>query len=307
MKTKKGTTSFASYRLFKLLLFLSNNKATVKDIIDYLESIDSENKIYSPITIYKYLNSLRAMNIILERDSKNRYYIDNIPFKINFSKNTLYSLKYLFEYSKYIEETSIKTDIQNMLSTIKKYLNEEQEDYFNSLEIDNIKLPRIYNEKEKALIKKFETLIKSDSKICISFKENKDIIKRLIVTPISIEYKENNVYFVVSDITKAQNIFIEVEKIVEIDTTPQKSVKNIIPVTVVFKIKGRLKNRYILKKYERYGDITENTAIVINRGEDKDKLIRRLIGYCNLCEIISPQSYKNDMIEELNTMLKIYK
>ena len=34
------TNTFASYRLFKLLKFLSENKASVKNIIKYLEFID---------------------------------------------------------------------------------------------------------------------------------------------------------------------------------------------------------------------------------------------------------------------------
>ncbi|MBR1908214.1 hypothetical protein IJ818_04700 [bacterium] len=306
MKNRKSAASFASYRLFKLLLFLSEHKATVKDIISYLEDIDPESKTYSHITIYKYLNSLKAMNIVLERDNENQYFIENIPFKLNLSKSALSSLKYLSEYSKYIEEERVKKDIKNILLIIQRHLNEKQYKYFNELNINDIKLPRIYSENEKELIKNFEKFIKLDSKICVSFKENRNTIKRIIVTPVDIEYKENNVYFIVSDITKAQNISIELEKIIEIEQTPQKSIKNTIPITVIFKIKGRLKNRYILKKYEKYGEITETEAFVINRGEDKDKLIKRLIGYTNLCEIVSPQAYKNDMIEELDTMLKNY-
>ena len=50
---------------------------------------------------------------------------------------------------------------------------------------------------------------------------------------------------------------------------------------------------HIAKKYE-------------NTGEDKDELLARLLRYDKLCEIVSPQSYRNELKAMLNKMLENY-
>ena len=45
---------------------------------------------------------------------------------------------------------------------------------------------------------------------------------------------------------------------------------------------------------------------ISNTGEDKDKLLARLLRYDNLCEIKSPQSYREEMKAMLEKMLSNY-
>jgi len=306
MKNRKSTTTFASYRLFMLLKILFENKATVKDIVVYLEKIDPTNKTYSDITVYKYLNSLRSMDFDLVRDEQNRYTITKLPYTFKFPKEVLSVLKSINDYTSFIEETTVKNNLSNFISMIKKRLNDEDVDYFEHVKTENITTERVYTQKELELIKNFERNVKENFKICISYKEDKSTVKRLIVSPVSIEYKENKVYFVVSDSAKCKNIFLELEKIIEIEQLPQKAVFQSIPVTVLYEISGRLKRRYVLKSNETLASSTEDTAVIINKGEDKDKLIKRLIGYCDLCKIISPKEYKEDLLNEVENMLNLY-
>lgn len=306
MKNRKSTNTFASYRLFKLIKFLSENKASVSDILKYLESIDPGSKTYSPLTIYKYLNTIRTLNFGLERDNDNKYFLSKLPFTFSFKDSSLKGLKYLSEYKEYIEEDKVRNDIDELLLGVENRLEFDKIDYYNNLNINKINLPRIYTDEEKSLIKTFEKYIKDSLKIFVSFKENKNILKRVLANPVEIEYKENKVYFVVYDMTKGQNIFIDIEKIIGIEQYPQKSMGSSLPVTVTYKIRGRLKRVYVLKKYERISNQSENEAIVVNKGEDKELLIRRLIGYYDLCEILSPKSYKYAIKDELDAILANY-
>ena len=194
MKNRKSTTTFASYRLFMLLKILFENKATVKDIVVYLEKIDPTNKTYSDITVYKYLNSLRSMDFDLVRDEQNRYTITKLPYTFKFPKEVLSVLKSINDYTSFIEETTVKNNLSNFISMIKKRLNDEDVDYFEHVNTENITTERVYTQKELELIKNFERNVKENFKICISYKEDKSTVKRLIVSPVSIEYKENKVY-----------------------------------------------------------------------------------------------------------------
>ena len=306
MNNRKSTNTFASYRLFMLLKFLSDNKASVKDIVNYLESIDPDKRRYSVITVYKYLNSVKAMGFKLIRNNRLEYSLSKQPFTFKFSKNSLHALKLLEIYSKHTEEENLKADLTAIVNKIKNSLDTESYALYEDASIDEIEVNNKYSDDCLNLVNRFEQYIKDDLKLCISYKEDKNTIKRVIASPIEIEDKENKVYFVVYDSTRGQNIFLAPEKITEIEQLPQKTYGKAVPVTVMYEIKGRLKNRYVLKKYESLYSSDENTAVIINKGEDKDKLIKRLIGYCDLCRIISPKSYVNDMKSELDLILKNY-
>ena len=306
MKNRKSTTTFASYRLFKLVKFLSESKASVMDIVKYLESIDPDSKTYSPLTVYKYLNTIKALNFELERGKDNKYFLKKLPFTFSFKDTSLYALKYLSVYKDYIEESGVKKDIADLLLRIENRLEYDKTDYYKDLDISKINLPRIYTYVEKTLIKTFEKYIKDSLKIIVSFRENKHTLKRFLANPVDIEYKDNKVYFIVYDVTKGQNIFIDIEKIIEIEQYPQKSIGISLPVTVTYKIRSRLKRVYVLKNYERISNHTDNEAIIVNKGEDKDMLIRRLIGYHDLCKILSPLSYKSAMKDELDAIISNY-
>lgn len=306
MKDRKSTNKFASYRLFMLLSFLSDNKASVKDIVNYLESIDPENRRYSVITVYKYLNSIKALGFKLIKNDNQEYAFAKRPFVFNFSDNFISALKFFESYSDYIEEENLKINLKSFLNTVKYSFDDESYSRYENSAVCNIVVRQKYSEDKLKLINKFEQYINDNLKLCISYKENKNTIKRIIAAPFEIEYKENKAYFVVYDGIKGQNVFLDLEKIVEMEQLPQKNIGKSLPTTVMYEIRGRLKNRYVLKKYESLYSSTDDTAVIINKGEDKDKLIKRLIGYCDLCRIISPKSYINDMISELDAMAEIY-
>lgn len=306
MNNRKSTDTFASYRLFMLLKFLATKQATVKELVNYLESIDPDNKRYSIITVYKYLNSIKALGFLLEKNEKQKYTIMKYPYSFNFSESSIRALKFLEKYASDTEEDSLNIKLKNFIKEVKTHLNKYSLDTYDKIQIEDINFPQKYTKDKLDLVNKFEQCIKDNLKILISYQEDTKSIKRIISEPIETEYNENDIYLVVYNSTKGQNIFLELEKIIEIEQLPQKSFGNSIITTVMYEIKGRLKNRYVLKKYESLYSSTENTAIILNKGEDKEKLIKRLIGYCDLCKIISPKSYKADMIAELDTIIKNY-
>ena len=77
--------------------------------------------------------------------------------------------------------------------------------------------------------------------------------------------------------------------------------------TVVFKIKGDLISRYTLREHEtEIGRHIPEYITISNTGEDKKELLSRLLRYDKLCEIVSPQHYRDEFKLMLNDMLANY-
>jgi len=108
-----------------------------------------------------------------------------------------------------------------------------------------------------------------------------------------IEYKGRVFYNVLS---KNKEKLICEDRITGIELTNQKfSVNNQVP-KVIFALKGDLAKRYSARENEEVmKNSADKTLIVTNTGENKEILLSRLMRYDSSCEIISPESYRQEM------------
>ena len=76
---------------------------------------------------------------------------------------------------------------------------------------------------------------------------------------------------------------------------------------VTFILTGQLAQRYSLREHEI---IIQNKLPeyikVLNEGEEKDKLLSRLLRYDKCCEIVSPKNYRDEMKYIIDKMLENY-
>ena len=303
-KTRRSTTSFASYRLFELLKFLSNNSATIPEIIEYLSSIDPTHRKYTSITVYKYFNTLRTMGLPLKKKNY-KYYLEKLPFSFNFSKDDIKALKIMSVCAEHMPEKTANAGITSLIENLSSKISNDKKDYYKELDIIEPEF-KDHTDKEKKLISEFEKYSKEGLKVCVSYRDEKTSLKNIVVDLVDIIYKEGKIYFNVYDSLKGCIINIPLKQVVSLEQLTQKSKGVFVPTTVTYKIKGRLKETYVLRDYETLASTSENESVIVNKGEDETELLRRLFGYCDLCEIISPKSYKEKMIEELDCMLKNY-
>ena len=80
-----------------------------------------------------------------------------------------------------------------------------------------------------------------------------------------------------------------------------------MPMTIIYKIQGRLAKSYNLKENERLIEVKEDGSLIIaNNNEPYDKLLKRLIRYDYCCVIERPKFIKERMMEMINDTLKNY-
>ena len=100
---------------------------------------------------------------------------------------------------------------------------------------------------------------------------------------------------------------IPLENIKSVKQLPVPSESKSIPTTVVFKIKNRLALNYKLRKWERLQEIdSEGNHIIINKEEDMEELLKRLMKYGTECELLSPKFLREEMIQLINKTLSKY-
>ena len=301
----RSTTSFASYRSFELLKYLANNPATIQEILEFLTEIDPEHRKYSTITVYKYLHSLQALGIPFKKVNY-KYVLEKLPFSFDFSNEDINAIKILSFCAENMPEAAVRNNFNEIIQLLVPKVSTKQRDYYKSIVVDNAEISKPYTNKEKELISLFEKFAKDRMKACITYYANKNTVKKVTVDLIEISYKNEKSYFKVSDSIKGQIILIGIKNVISIEQLSQKSRGIFIPTTVTYTIKDDLKKSYTLKEGERLASSSENSAVIVNKGEDKTELIRRLLGYCNLCKIETPKSYKDEIVSELDKMLKNY-
>ena len=105
-------------------------------------------------------------------------------------------------------------------------------------------------------------------------------------------------------------------RVYEIPVEDIKSVKQVsdsvsplsVPMTVVYRIKNRLALNYKLRDNENLDKIEDDgSKIIINKGEDLNNLLKRLMKYGTECELVSPKFMREEMIELINKTLSNYK
>jgi len=78
-------------------------------------------------------------------------------------------------------------------------------------------------------------------------------------------------------------------------------------MTVVFKVKNRLARSYKLKDGEYESGIEKDgSKVIVNKNEPLDKLISRLMRYSINCEVISPKTLRNEMLNRISNTLNNY-
>jgi predicted DNA-binding transcriptional regulator YafY len=129
----------------------------------------------------------------------------------------------------------------------------------------------------------------------------------LICTPVETFFIKKKFYIKVIGYNGSRIYEIPVENIKSINQLPTSGNSAVMPTTIVFRIKNRLAKNYKMRPWESLEKIEENgNLIIINKNEDLQFLLKRLMRYGVECEIISPKFFKEEMINQINKTLSNY-
>ncbi|MBO6256890.1 hypothetical protein J6N69_02485 [bacterium] len=311
MRKNNSKLNNGCLNIFKFLEYLYNNSADYETVYNLFKNdILQGNEVYDDkklnnlvqVVLNKYINALRIFGVKIKKE-KHKFILESSLYSIPCSDNDIKALSILSEASSKLPDSSINKNISDLLSNIMLRLDNQSRSALNAA-IGNYDFS-FYFTNIKDQIEQCRKYC-NDSVILEIAYINKRKEEKCKCQPKDIRYTTKTAFLCGYDILKKENIEIAIPNIISIGVNPRRTTPYDNVTTIVFKLKGRLAKTYQLKTNEKLDSKTEDTMVIINTGEPRDKLFARLMRYADLCEIISPKYIRDDMEDMINEALNNY-
>jgi hypothetical protein len=160
-------------------------------------------------------------------------------------------------------------------------------------DVHNLSNEMVYELFNKALLER--------RKVCLMLKTKAS----LECIPVDIVNQQEKTFFKVLYKGKYRNLSISRVSGLEILGKSFSLIKD-PEQRVEYKLSGGLAQRYTLREHEELLRTGIDCIYIACYSENKDELLSRLLRYDKDCEIIKPQSYREEMRKMLNNMLANY-
>lgn len=285
---------------------LYEGEVDFKTVIDHFSDGNYDGTSNTHVTLNKYLNALTIFGIKVKKKN-NKYRMLSSLYKIKFTLEDLKSIALLKEAAEYMPDGKNKENLEKLISSIEIRYDEgaqslaEIEDNTKNLHLDFAQAEMIEQ------IQKCEKYCQDNQKLEIIFTNDKGEEINLLCSPLEQIYQKRKVGLKVLGNNGTRIYEIPFENIRSVKQLPLSASTQSIPTTVVYKIKNRLAQNYKIRDWERCEKIEyDGSHIIVNKNEDLDQLLKRLMRYGRECEIISPKFLKEEMIERINETLSNY-
>lgn len=285
--------SDTTMRVSGLLMQLIESPMSFQDMFEYFDKA-FDNSVYSTQVLIKYLNTLRAVGLQIQR-KKGLYYLLNFLTEIKLSKQEIEAYKNL-EIS--VLKYGTTKNIENFINLKKKFL--KFFDLQTQSELNDMNVG-ILTSKLGLKIKFFQQLCDENQKIKIKYGD-----KNYTVEPKQISFIDNMVYLECYNTSQVQMTKFILEKTEFVEQQPSKSTNRNSFEPVLFELSGKLAHTYKLKEGESIIAEHDTKIFVKSYIDDYEFLARRLIRYGSLCKIINPIEFKQYFINFTDNILSLY-
>ena len=279
--------NISSLRVLQMLQLLFEKDYTMNELMAALSEVSGER--CSNFLVSKYINTCRFCGIDIQKiDGK--YTLLKLPFGIDFSDDVL---SLFDEIKKYSSKMRLGKNVRAYNSLLAK-INKRSDRYYSKIETPE----------DDKNIENFEYAMENGWKVNINFVAdgNNNLI---LCEPLELSSEGEHLAVVVNYNGDRKKILYK--DITGIVVSNVKSSGNMLSTSVIFKLENALARRYTLRPEEKVVGIEEDGSItVLNKTEDKQSLLNRLLKYDTVCEIISPRSYKKEMKNIIDTALANY-
>ena len=278
--------NISGMQVIKTLQVLLEDNYTMQELIHKLNDNEKE-PIFNHSVVSKYINTCRYCGINIPK-IHNKYFVSKMPFGLSLLLND-YDL------------------LQKLQTIANQKLNGKSEKMFNSFirklnQYSNKDIIRVEKNTKNIAIEMFDRAIQQKRKVLLMFK-----VKALLeCVPVDIVEQKGKTCFKVLHNDKER--LVALDRISGLEVLGKiVSVDDVVGQEVIFNIKGPLIDRYTLRDHEtEVARKAPEYVRISNIGEDKKELFTRLLRYDNCCEIVSPQSYRDEFKALLNNMLANY-
>ena len=306
--TKKVTEKYndACIKLFKFIIMLYEDKAYFKDVIDLISDGKYDGTSNTHVTLNKYLNALKIFGIKVKK-IKNKYHMLSPLDKITFNSEDIKCNEKLKEDADLLPNGSNKQNISAVIKNIEVRFDDATKEIVNFNDCtNNIDLGFLkYDMVDQ--IKLCEKYCQDKQKLEILYTDSSNNNMNIVCTPLETVYLKRQVCLKTIGNNGNRVYEIPIDSIKSIKQLPSAGITVNMPTTIVYRIKNRLAKNYRIREWEKLETVeADGSKIIINKNEDLNMLLKRLMRYSTECEVISPKFFKEEMINLINKTLSNY-
>lgn len=293
-------------KLFEFIKMLYDGEVEFKKVLNHFSDGQYDGKSNTHVTLNKYLNAMRIFGIKVKKIN-GKYHMLSSLYKIKFDLNDMKSIQILKEAGNILPNGQNKTNFEDFIKKIEIRYDESAQSIEQINEnTQNLHLS-FYHSEMVEQVKQCEKYCQDKLKLEIIFTNEKGEEINILCSPLEQIYQKRKICLKVLGNNGSRVYEIPIENIKSIKQLPVSTSTQSIPTTVVYRIKNRLARNYKLRDWERLDKIeSDGSHIIVNKNEDLNLLLKRLMRYGTECEICSPKFLKEEMIERINATLENY-
>ncbi|CDE88440.1 TPA: WYL domain-containing protein [Candidatus Gastranaerophilales bacterium HUM_20] len=293
-------------KIFEFIKMLYDGEVEFKTVLDHFSDGQYDGTSNTHVTLNKYLNTLKIFGIKVKKIN-GKYQMFSSPYKIKFDNNDMKSIAILKQACELLPEGKNKSGFYSFIRSLELRFDEHAQSI--SQVMDNTRTLHLsfYHSEFAEQVKQCEKYCQEKQKLEIIFNTDKGEEVNLICSPVEQVYQKRKVCLKVLGNSGSRIYEIPIENIKSIKQLPNVSSSQSLPTTIVFRIKNRLARNYKLRDWERLDKIEgDGSHVIVNKNEDLNNLLKRIMRYGTECEIISPKFMREEMIELINRTLAKY-
>lgn len=277
-----------------------------KKVIDHFSNGQYDGTSNTHVTLNKYLNAMKIFGIKVKKINKKYHMLSSI-YKIKFNSNDIKSINLLKEASDVLPEGKNKSCFESFIKSLEMRYDESAQSLEQVTNTTKNLYLDFYHSEMVQQVKQCEKYCQDKQKLEIIFTNDKEEEINLLCSPLETTYQKRKICLKVLGNNGSRIYEIPIENIKSIKQLPVASSAQSIPTTVVYRIKNRLARNYKLRDWERLDKIeSDGSHVIVNKNEDLNIILQRLMRYGRECEILSPKFLKEEMIERINKTLENY-
>ncbi len=293
-------------KLFEFIKMLYQEDVEFKKVIDHFSNGQYDGTSNTHVTLNKYLNAMKIFGIKVKKINKKYHMLSSI-YKIKFNSNDIKSINLLKEAADVLPEGKNKSCFESFIKSLEMRYDESAQSLEQVTNTTKNLYLDFYHSEMVQQVKQCEKYCQDKQKLEIIFTNDKEEEINLLCSPLETTYQKRKICLKVLGNNGSRIYEIPIENIKSIKQLPVASSAQSIPTTVVYRIKNRLARNYKLRDWERLDKIeSDGSHVIVNKNEDLNIILQRLMRYGRECEILSPKFLKEEMIERINKTLDNY-
>lgn len=302
--TKKNIwISITGYRTLLVYKSLLEKGRSVKELIEILSNNKNTNKAVSEDTVRVTLNTLKSAGCIISRPKKSngfKYELIKHPFSLSLNKEKFH--QFLALRNRFASESTYDK-VFTLNSLYDKFFNLTQNDeYMNDLE--NSKPLLGVN---KDIVKEFAGPKLKNKKVNIHYDSPTYGEEDIDIIPQRLTYENTKLYLCCFIYKYGQFSILNLDRIMKINNVSlSKFSKEEIYFEVKYKLIGDSLTSFIPEMYEEIVEKNDDYIIVNAKVANEFCFIQRLLLFGRDFRIISPDFFKEKLINKIKQIRKGY-